>query len=148
MRNPFRKKKELPLDISLMLEQLANNPQPIIDNFSRELLFDSQMRNPLAIADALGLPPISDELADKEFEESEKRIAKVDWLIPIFGAISHLLSSAYISQSMIASEGDEEIPDEFWELLHNRLETFGVSVLLTTISTLQDTGIIDVGVEL
>jgi hypothetical protein len=150
VKNPFKRNKDLalPVDIAMFLEQIQENPKPIIDNFSRELLFDSQLQNPLQIARYLDLPPISAELEEKEREESDKRIAQVEWLIPMFGAISHFLADALIAEC-VAKQDEEnlEIDPEFWEALHNRLETFGISVLLTTMSTLVDIGFVYVGEE-
>jgi hypothetical protein len=143
--NPFKKKKEpnIPEDIMALIEQIEEDPTPIMDNFSRELLFDAKFENPLKVAALLGLPPISEELAVKEQEESDKRIKKVSWLIPLFQSVSNLVASGIIVESIAANEDD--FPDEFYETLQHRLESVCMAALLSTVSTLVDVELVKIG---
>jgi hypothetical protein len=142
--NPFKKKKaNIPEDIMALIEQIEKDPTPIMDNFSRELLFDAKFENPLKVASLLGLPPISDELAVKEQEESNKRIKKIAWLIPLFQSVSNLVASGIIVESI--ADRNDNFPDEFYEVLQHRLESVCMAALLSTMSTLVDVELVKIG---
>ena len=75
----------------------------------REFILDSQVPNPHEISEALGCSPISDEVAEREEEESDKRLEHISHLIPLLYGYSALFAAAFINESQVFSE---DVPEE------------------------------------
>jgi hypothetical protein len=86
----------------------------------REFIMDSQVPEAMEISERLGCPPISDELVEREEQESEKRVGRIDFLIPLLYGYSALFSEAFIT-SLSDSLVDPKTPmtPETKRLMHN-----------------------------
>lgn len=96
----FKKKKA-------KYEQITNVNQ--IKAHLREFILDSQIPNSESISRDLGCPPISDELYEREEDESELRVEQISHLIPLLYGYSSLFSEAFVAsidvpEEMISSE--------------------------------------------
>lgn len=70
----------------------------------REFILDTKIPNGHDVADSLGCVPISDEVAEKEEQESDKRVESVDYLVTLIYGYASLFAGAVID----FSEFDEE----------------------------------------
>ena len=70
----FRRKKRF------IRRELKHIPLPIL---IRQVIYDTMLEPAEGIADALGLPPISDEVADMESQASQKRLERFANLLPL-----------------------------------------------------------------
>lgn len=110
----------------------------------RGFLLDSQVNNAHEISLILGCASLSDELAEKEEEESEKRVEKISHLIPLLYAYSSSLATGSVEyQKSSLPENTPEIPAETWWESRKLLEQVSVAALLGSISQLVDMGLLD-----
>jgi hypothetical protein len=86
----------------------------------REFIMDSQVPDAMDIAEGLGCPPISEELMEKEEQESDKRVANIDFLIPLLYGYSALFSEAFVD-NLASTLVDFKVPNtpEAKKLIHN-----------------------------
>lgn len=115
-----------------------------INNRIRGFLIDSQIQNAHDLAVIVGCSPLSDEVADKEDEESDIRIAKMSHLIPLLYAYSHTMAEASIEYQRANLESDLKIPEELWKFSRKMTEQISMSTLLGAVSQLLDMGALEV----
>jgi len=112
---------------------------------TRGFLLDSQIQNAHEISSILGCSPISDEVASKEEEESDKRVERINYLIPLLYAYAHSLSegSTEFQKSNLAEEV-ADLPPEIWNESRKMLEEFAFSILVGAVSQLIDMSLLEV----
>lgn len=110
----------------------------------RGFLLDSQMPEPHNLAEYIGCSPISNEVAEMEEEESDKRVDEIAMLTPLLYAFAHALAEASTEQNRISSPELKKLPDEVWTHSRKLVEQIGLATLLGSISQLHDMGLIDI----
>jgi hypothetical protein len=128
-----RKKKE-----ELTLADVANR--------LRGFILDSQIQHAHELSVILGCTPLSEELQEKEEEESDNRIEKISTLIPLLYAHAHVLAEGAVEyqRSNVTNETLKNLPDEMWWESRKMMEQMALSVLLGSVSQLVDMGLLDV----
>ena len=114
-----------------------------INSRLRGFLLDSQIQDATELAVLLGCSAISDEVAEMEFEESDKRVAKIAPLIPLLYAYAHTLAEASIEYQKQHLDLGTAIPAEVWAFSRKLTEQIAMSTLLGAVSQLVDMGAID-----
>lgn len=131
----FKKKKELPPSVSLA----------DLTNRVRGLILDSQIQHAHELSEILGCAVISDEVQEREEEESDKRIAKIAYLVPLLFAQVHLLSEGAIEyQKENLPEDLESIPEDIWRESRKMMEQVSLSALMGSVSQLVDMGLLEI----
>ena len=111
----------------------------------RGFLLDSQISNAHEISLILGCAVQSEELVEKEEEESEKRLERISHLVPILYAQSQALSQGAVEyQRTNMPEGVGKLPDSVWWDSRKLLEQVSVAALLGAISQLVDMGLLEI----
>jgi hypothetical protein len=111
----------------------------------RGLLLDSQVNHAHELSVILGCSAMSDEVMEREEEESEKRVEKISYLIPMLYAHSHAMSEGSIEyQKTNLSKEMKDIPDELWLESRKMMEQLSISVLMGSISQLVDMGLLEI----
>lgn len=111
----------------------------------RGFLLDSQIQDAHEIARILGCSLISEEVAQREEEESEKRVEKVSYLIPLMYAQANLMAQGSVDyQRVNLPEEAPDIPEEVWFDSRKLLEQVSIAVLLGAISQLVDMGLLKI----
>jgi hypothetical protein len=111
----------------------------------REFILDSQIQNGHELSVILGCPKISDEIAEREEEESEIRVAKISHLIPLLYAQAHALAEGAIEfQRSNVAEELKNMPDEIWWESRKMMEQVSMSAIMGAISQMIDMGMLDV----
>lgn len=112
----------------------------------RQSIYDTMLSPPEAIAVAMGLPPISDEVSEMEERASDERIGKLSALLPFIDShseiTSHIISSAYFLES---DEMDEVKIDELQEMT-KLFRLVSRSATIAALSTLVDLKLIELKV--
>jgi hypothetical protein len=131
MKNPFqRKRKVITLaDVSSRL---------------RGFILDSQINDAHELAVVLGCSPISDEVALREEDESERRVAEISLLTPLLYAFAHSLAEASVEHQKSSLSDSEKVPDEIWLTSRRLIEQVAISVLIGSISQLVDMKLLEV----
>ena len=111
----------------------------------RGFLLDSQINNAHEISLILGCAAQSEELAEKEEEESDKRLERISHLVPILYAQSQALSQGTVEyQRSNLPESIGKIPDSIWWDSRKLLEQVSVAALLGAVSQLVDMGLLEI----
>jgi hypothetical protein len=122
--------KRTPSDISLAE----------INSRIRGFLLDSQIQDAADLAVIIGCTAISEEVEDKEYEESDKRVSRVSSLIPLMYAYSHTLAEAATEYQKKNLDSEVKIPDEVWAFSRKLTEQIAMSTVLGAVSQLVDMG--------
>jgi len=119
-------------------------PLPVL---IRQVIYDTMLMPAEEIAYAMGLPPISDDVAEMEERESQKRLEKFSSLIPFID--SHADIAAKIAASAYMIEDEEEEDSELGKLgiedveqLTRLFRLVALSSSISCISTLFNLGLI------
>lgn len=117
-----------------------------IANRLRGFILDSQIQNAHELSVILGCSVISDEVQEREEEESDKRVEKISHLVPLLYAFSHVLSEGAVEyqRSNLSAETIKHLPEEVWWESRKMMEQIALSVLLGSVSQLVDMELIKV----
>jgi hypothetical protein len=111
----------------------------------RGFVLDSQIQNAHEISVLLGCSAISDEIAVKEENESDKRVEKISYLIPLLYAYSRTLSEGTAEyQKMNLPEELEDLPSEIWLESRKMMEQFALSILIGAVSQMIDMNLLQI----
>jgi hypothetical protein len=110
----------------------------------RGFILDSQIQHPHDLAEVLGLPVISDEVAEREEEESDIRVERIAHLIPFMYTYSHSLAEGSVELQKNALENADAIPNEIWLISRRMVEQAAMSAMLGSLSQLIDMGLLQV----
>jgi hypothetical protein len=132
----FKKKKP-------KYQQITNVQQ--IKAHLREFILDSQIENGAEIAEDFGCPIISDELLEKEEEESHRRVDEISFLIPLLYGYSTLFADAFVSNMNIPHSDDPRMHKLIHELTDSTKQTFEAAMshlLIGSVSQMVDLGLL------
>jgi hypothetical protein len=109
----------------------------------REFILDSQVQNAHELSVILGCGKISDELAEREEEESDKRVERISHLIPLLYAHAHALAEGSIEyQKSNLPPELQSLSDEMWIESRKLMEQIAISALVGSVSQLVDLGLL------
>lgn len=116
-----------------------------VNNRLRGLILDSQVNHAHELSVILGCSAMSDEVMEREEEESEKRVDRISYLIPMLYAHSHAMSEGAIEyQKTNLPKEAKDIPNEMWLESRKMMEQLSISVLMGSISQLVDMGLLEI----
>lgn len=116
-----------------------------INSRLRGFLLDSQINHAHEISQILGCGNISEEVAEKEEEESEKRIELISHLMPLIHVYSVSLSSGAVEfQRSSLPDELKELPDEVWWDSRKLMEEVSSAAILGAVSQLVDLGLLQI----
>jgi hypothetical protein len=117
-----------------------------VTNRLRGFILDSQIQNAHELSVILGCSPLSDELQEKEEEESDNRVDKIGSLIPLLYAHAHVLAEGAVEfqRANVKNDALKNLPDEMWWESRKLMEQMALSVLLGSVSQLVDMGLLTV----
>ena len=114
----------------------------------RGYILDSQINDPHEISVLLGCSNISEELKEMEEKESDKRVDRIAYLVPIIHSHAHLIAEGSIAfQQQSPAIKEHDIPAELWEKSQEMMEHVSMSALMGSISQLVDMGLLKVPKE-
>jgi hypothetical protein len=116
-----------------------------INNRIRGFILDSQIQNAHELSVILGCPIISDDVQEREEQESDKRIEKISYLVPLLYAHVHLLAEGAVEyQKSTLPDELQNLPAEIWTESRRMMEQVALSTLVGSVSQLIDMGLIDI----
>jgi len=133
----FRKKKP-------KYQEITNLNQ--IKAHLREFIFDSQIENAAEIAEDFGCPIISEELIEKEQEESTRRVENISPLLPLLYGYSALFADAFVSNLNLPEVSDPRMHKLMHELTASTKQTFEEAMshlLVGSVSQMVDLGLLN-----
>lgn len=111
-------------------------------NRLRGFFLDTQLPDANDIAVLMGCPAISDEVLEREEEESDKRLARIGRLVPLVYAHATSAAQGTVAHQRQTVEHADSIPDEVWNANRKMMEKMALAVTIATISQLVDMEII------
>ena len=130
--------------VSLFKRKKPNLSMADMSSRLRGFILDSQIQHPHDLAEMLGLSAISDEVAEREEEESDIRVERIAHLIPLVYTYAHSLAEGSIELQRKALPELQEIPDELWMISRRMMEQVALSAMLGSIAQLIDMGLLDI----
>jgi hypothetical protein len=99
------------------------------------------------IAEAMGLPPISDEVADMEADASQERLERIATLLPFIDSHSDMASriaaAAYALDDDVDVENILNLTEEDYEKIYSLFKIVAMSSSISCVSTLVNLGLIE-----
>jgi hypothetical protein len=112
----------------------------------RGLFLDSQLQDAFSLSVIAGTTAVSDEVAEMEQQDSDKRVQKIEHLIPLILTQTYSISKAMAELEKAKAIGkDVEVPDEFWELYQSRNQDMTLAAVVGCIAQMVDIGLLTVG---
>jgi len=124
--------------------ETSHVPLPVL---IRQVIYDTMLMPAEEIASVMGLPPISDDVAEMEEIESQKRLEKFASLIPFIDSHSDIAAKIAASAYMIEDEEEdygelEKLGIEDLEQLTKLFRLVALSSSISCVSTLFNLGLI------
>ncbi len=110
----------------------------------RQIVYDSMLTPTEGIAEMMGLPPVSDDVADMEQQAHETRLSNVAGLLPFIDAHADILAKIATSAYMLDNpEPEEELPIEAVSKLNELFRMVALASSVSCVSTLKEIGLIE-----
>lgn len=134
----FKKKKPPELDADMLMAEIMYR--------MRGMFLDSQLEDAFALSVIAGASYVSDEVAERERQDSDKRFKKVEYLMPLIVAQTYQIAKATteLRKTQLGPEA-REAPDEYWEYYFSRSHQIAISSVIGAICQLVDIGLISLG---
>lgn len=109
----------------------------------RQIVYDAMLTPTEDIAEMMGLPAISDEVADMEQEAHETRLSSIAGLLPFIDAHADILAKIALSAYTLDNEIPEEIPVDGLSVLEDLFRMVALASSVSCVSTLKNIGLIE-----
>ena len=115
----------------------------------RQIVYDAMLSPTEGIAEMMGLPPISDEVADMEQEAHETRLSNIAGLLPFIDAHAEILAKVATAAYTLDNDLPEEVPAGGLEMLNELFKMVALASSVSCVSTLKNIGLIEsrVGID-
>ena len=115
----------------------------------RQIVYDAMLSPTEGIAEMMGLPPISDEVADMEQEAHETRLSNIAGLLPFIDAHAEILAKVATAAYTLDNDLPEEVPAGGLEMLNDLFKMVALASSVSCVSTLKNIGLIEsrVGID-
>lgn len=124
--------------------EIKHLPLPVL---IRQVIYDTMLMPAEKIANLMGLPPISEEVAEMEERESQKRLERFATLLPFIDSHADIAAKIAASAYMIEDEEEdygelEKLGVEDLEQLTRLFRLVALSSSVSCVSTLFNLGLI------
>lgn len=127
-----RKKKEKKVNV-----EIKHIPLPIL---IRQAIYDTMLEPAEGIAEAMGLPPISEDVKDMEYQASQARLERFAQLLPFIDSHSDIASRITAAAYMLEDDNDSlgvlDIDEDDLERLTSLFKIVALSSSISCISSL------------
>lgn len=111
----------------------------------RNFMLDSQVPSPWHMAEVLGVPALSDEVAERETDASNERVERIELLLPILQSYGRVMAQAHVkhSQAHLSEEEIEHVPAANWEATANAFYGVTTAALIGAVAQMVDSGVLE-----
>jgi hypothetical protein len=113
----------------------------------REIVYDSMLTPTEGIANIMGLPSISEEVALMEEQASQDRLSNIAALLPFIDAHADIAAKIATSAYLLDDDTDEEVSQENLEQLTVLFRMVSLASAVSCVSTLVNIGLVESKVE-
>ena len=124
-------------------KKVVNVTQVPLSVLMRQIVYDTMLTPTEGIAEMMGLPPISDEVADMEEEAHELRLGSIAGLLPFIDAHSEILAKIATAAYTLDNELPEELPVDGLSVLSDLFKMVALASSVSCVSTLKNIGLIE-----
>jgi hypothetical protein len=111
----------------------------------RGFILDTQVQNAHEMSVILGCTAISEEVQEREEEESDNRTARISYLVPMLYAYSHALADGAMEyQRSNTPDTLKDLPKEIWYQSRSMMSDLSLSALMGSVSQLVDMGLLEI----
>lgn len=111
----------------------------------RGFVMDSQIQDGHELAVLLGCSVLSEELQLHEEQQSDERLERIAYLIPLMYAFAHTLAEGATEyQRVNVSDELKDLPETIWSESRKVMEQLSLSVLMGAVSQLIDMNLLEV----
>jgi hypothetical protein len=111
----------------------------------RGFILDTQVQNAHEMSVILGCTAISEEVQEREEEESDNRTARISYLVPMLYAYSHALADGAMEyQRSNTPDTLKDLPKEIWYQSRSMMSDLSLSALMGAVSQLVDMGLLEI----
>ena len=130
----FGRKKKNKVQVSINnADRVLSVSLPVL---IRQVIYDTMLMPTEDIANSMGLPPISDEVADMEEQASEKRLQRFSRLLPLIDSHADIAAKIAVAAYLLEDDEIEEKLVEDTETLQRLFRLVALSSSLSCVSTL------------
>jgi hypothetical protein len=135
----FNKKKRRDRERAMKMVQV---PLPVL---IRQVIYDSLLEPAESIAEALGLPPISEEVSEMEERASQDRIEVFSHILPFIDSHADIASKIAAAAYMFTDEEDlDKLEGIDMDEMTKLFRLVSLSATISCISTLTNLGLVKV----
>jgi len=141
----FGRKKKNKVQVSINnADKMLSVSLPVL---IRQVIYDTMLMPTEDIANSMGLPPISDEVADMEEQASEKRLQRFSRLLPLIDSHADIAAKIAVAAYLLEDDEIEEKLVEDTETLQRLFRLVALSSSLSCVSTLFNLELIELNGE-
>ena len=109
-------------------------------------ILDSQINDADHISLLLGCSPASEDVAERELEESDTRVARVDHLIPVMYAYCHAMAEGLVEHQQAHASEEElaQTPQAAWGASRKIFSQIALNAMLGAVAQMVDLGLLTV----
>jgi len=131
-----RKKNKEPFDRDRLMAEIMYRV--------RGMFLDSQLEEAFALSVIAGASYVSDDIAEKEREDSDKRVERISFLLPMITTHAFQLSKA-TTELLKTKMKDEEVPEDYFKFYQERSQSLMMSCAIGSIAQMVDIGLLELG---
>jgi hypothetical protein len=113
----------------------------------REIVYDTMLTPTEGIANIMGLPSISEEVALMEEQASQDRLSNIAALLPFIDAHADIAAKIATSAYLLDDDTDEEVSQEHLDQLTTLFRMVSLASAVSCVSTLVNIGLVESKVE-
>jgi hypothetical protein len=113
----------------------------------REIVYDTMLTPTEGIANIMGLPSISEEVALMEEQASQDRLSNIAALLPFIDAHADIAAKIATSAYLLDEDTDEEVSQEHLDQLTTLFRMVSLASAVSCVSTLVNIGLVESKVE-
>lgn len=114
-----------------------------IESRLRGFVYDSQVSEANQIASHIGCSNISEDVEEREEEESDIRVARISHLTPILYVLAHAMAEGTVAYQRSLAD-DKDLPSDAWKITQRVFTQVAVNTLVGALAQLVDLGFIEV----
>lgn len=112
----------------------------------RGMFLDSQLDDAFALSVIAGASYVSEDIAEKEQEDSDARVAKIAYLLPLISAQTYQIAKATteLHKTRMGEEGTQA-PEGYWDFYFERSHAIAMASVIGSLSQMVDIGLVSLG---
>lgn len=112
----------------------------------RGMFLDAQLEEAFALSVLAGASYVSDEIAEREQQDSDKRVERIAHLIPLIHVQTYQISKATteLFKTKLGEEANEA-PEGYWDMYFDRSQQITLACVIGSVAQMVDVGLLSLG---